>query len=144
MSTPVYQGAPGVAIADLQAAYRERRTTPLAVLEQLLPRIAAAALVRTINTAPYFGFVTFLPFFFTEKIGFTQQQYLLLITIMGLVGMSFNPIVGRISDRLGWRRVLTFCSRRSCGLCMLSDQNASQVFMTGLLTCATSHQTYVP
>jgi allophanate hydrolase len=43
MNTPVYQGAPGVAIADLQAAYRERRTTPVAVLEQLLPRIAAAA-----------------------------------------------------------------------------------------------------
>src|SRR5471032_175568 len=83
------------------------------------PRIAAAALVRTINTAPYFGFFTFLPFFFTEKIGFTQQQYLLLITIMGLVGMSFNPIVGRISDRLGWRRVLTFFGGIGSAISML-------------------------
>ena len=43
MNTPSFTGAASVAIADLQAAYRERRTTPVAVLEQLLPRIAAAA-----------------------------------------------------------------------------------------------------
>ncbi len=72
------------------------------------PRIAASAVVRVINTAPYFGFFTFLPFYFTEKIGFTQREYLLLITIMGLVGMAFGPIMGLVSDRLGWRRVLTF------------------------------------
>ncbi|WP_276738384.1 MFS transporter [Pantoea septica] len=72
------------------------------------PRIAAAAVVRIINTTPYFGFFIFLPGFFTERIGFSQTEYLSLITIMGLVGMSFNPIVGKMSDRIGWRKVLTF------------------------------------
>ncbi|WP_158782734.1 MFS transporter [Pantoea sp. BAV 3049] len=71
------------------------------------PRIAAAAVVRIINTTPYFGFFIFLPGFFTG-IGFSQTEYLTLITIMGLVGMSFNPVIGKLSDRIGWRRVLTF------------------------------------
>lgn len=83
------------------------------------PRIAAAAVVRIINTTPYFGFFIFLPGFFTERIGFSQTEYLSLITIMGLVGMSFNPIVGKISDRLGWRKVLTWFGGLGSALSML-------------------------
>ena len=83
------------------------------------PRIAAAAVVRIINTTPYFGFFLFLPGFFTEQIGFSQTEYLSLITIMGLVGMSFNPIVGKISDRIGWRKVLTVFGGLGSGVSML-------------------------
>ncbi len=83
------------------------------------PRIAAAAVVRIINTTPYFGFFIFLPGFFIERIGFTQTEYLSLITIMGLVGMSFNPIVGKISDRIGWRKVLTLFGGIGSGISML-------------------------
>ena len=83
------------------------------------PRIAAAAVVRIINTTPYFGFFIFLPGFFTERIGFSQTEYLSLITIMGLVGMSFNPIVGKISDRLGWRKVLTWFGGLGSAVSML-------------------------
>lgn len=71
-------------------------------------RVAIAGLIRVINTTPYFGFFVFLPYYFTDQIGFTQGQYLTLITIMGLVGMSFNPIIGKISDTWGWRKTLTF------------------------------------
>jgi polyol permease family len=72
------------------------------------PKVLIAGIVRVINTAPYYGFFVFLPFFFTEKIGFSQEKYLMLVTIMGLVGMSFNPIVGKLSDKFGWRKTLTF------------------------------------
>lgn len=83
------------------------------------PRIAAAAVVRIINTTPYFGFFIFLPGFFTERIGFSQTEYLSLITIMGLVGMSFNPVIGKISDHIGWRKVLTFFGGLGSGIAML-------------------------
>jgi allophanate hydrolase len=43
MNAPAPSIAPSLCITDLRAAYRERRTTPLAVVEQLLARIAAAA-----------------------------------------------------------------------------------------------------
>ncbi|WP_164877308.1 MFS transporter [[Pantoea] beijingensis] len=82
------------------------------------PRIAAAAVVRIINTTPYFGFFIFLPGFFTS-IGFSQTEYLTLITIMGLVGMSFNPVIGKLSDKIGWRRVLTFIGGIGSALSML-------------------------
>jgi allophanate hydrolase len=42
MNTSVSNDAPALTIADLLTAYRERRTTPLAVLEQLFARIDAA------------------------------------------------------------------------------------------------------
>jgi polyol permease family len=83
------------------------------------PRIAAAAVVRIINTTPYFGFFIFLPGFFTERIGFSQTEYLSLITIMGLVGMSFNPVVGKMSDIIGWRKVLTLFGGLGSAISML-------------------------
>ena len=43
MSTSPSKASRSLAIADLSAAYRERRTTPLAVFEELFARIAAAA-----------------------------------------------------------------------------------------------------
>jgi allophanate hydrolase len=43
MNTSQHSGARCLALADLSAAYRERRTTPLAVVEELLARIAAHA-----------------------------------------------------------------------------------------------------
>jgi allophanate hydrolase len=43
MSTSPSKASRSLAIADLSAAYRERRTTPLAVFEELFARIAATA-----------------------------------------------------------------------------------------------------
>ncbi|RJS93041.1 MFS transporter [Salinisphaera sp. Q1T1-3] len=83
------------------------------------PRVAVAGIVRIINTTPYFGFFIFLPGFFTGQMGFSQSGYLTLITIMGLVGMSFNPIVGRLSDTLGWRKILTFVGGLGSAVSML-------------------------
>ncbi|WP_251976889.1 MFS transporter [Salinicola avicenniae] len=83
------------------------------------PRVAVAGVVRIINTTPYFGFFIFLPGFFTEQMGFSQSGYLGLITIMGLVGMSFNPVIGNLSDRIGWRRILTFVGGLGSAVTML-------------------------
>ncbi|PZT70364.1 hypothetical protein DN402_33700 [Streptomyces sp. SW4] len=46
------------------------------------PKVALAGLVRIINTAPQYGFFVFLPAFFTQTIGLTLQQYLLMVTLM--------------------------------------------------------------
>ncbi|WP_423821131.1 MFS transporter [Salinisphaera sp. SPP-AMP-43] len=83
------------------------------------PRVGIAGMVRIINTTPYFGFFIFLPGFFTDQMGFSQSGYLALITIMGLVGMSFNPIIGRLSDQIGWRKILTFIGGLGSAVSML-------------------------
>ena len=70
------------------------------------PKIAVGAVVRVINNTSYFGFFVFLPFFLTERAGLTTSQYLLVFTTMGLVGIAVDPFIGKISDRLGWRRTV--------------------------------------
>ncbi|WP_152352878.1 MFS transporter [Brachybacterium subflavum] len=72
------------------------------------PRLAVAAVVRVINMAPYFGFFVFFPFYFTERIGLTTSQYLLVVTAMGLFGLLADPFLGRLGDVFGWRRTVTW------------------------------------
>ncbi|MBB3036532.1 RbtT/DalT/CsbX family MFS transporter [Hoyosella altamirensis] len=67
------------------------------------PRIGAGAIVRTINTAPQFGFLVFMPTFFTETIGFTLSEWLRLLTVMFAVNIVFNLIFGVVGDKVGWR-----------------------------------------
>ena len=72
------------------------------------PRLAIAAAVRVINMAPYFGFFVFFPFYFTQQIGLSTSQYLLVVTAMGLFGLLADPFLGRLGDAFGWRRTVTW------------------------------------
>ncbi|CAM4044069.1 MFS transporter [Nocardiopsis gilva] len=73
------------------------------------PRIGVGAIVRTINTAPQFGFMVFLPIFFTETVGFTLEEWLRLLTVMFTTNIGFNLVFGVIGDRMGWRRTVALC-----------------------------------
>lgn len=73
------------------------------------PKTAIGCLVRVINTAPQFGFLVFLPIFFTETIGFTLPQWLRLLSAIFLSNIIWNLLFGVIGDRLGWRRTVAFC-----------------------------------
>jgi len=73
------------------------------------PKIAAGSLVRMINTAPQFGFLVFLPLYFTETIGFTLTQWLRLLSAMFLSNIVWNLLFGIIGDHLGWRRTVALC-----------------------------------
>ncbi|SFQ04275.1 polyol permease family [Amycolatopsis arida] len=72
------------------------------------PRIGLGAVVRMINTAPQFGYLVFLPVFFTQTIGFTLGEWLRLLTVMFATNIVFNLIFGIVGDRLGWRRTVTW------------------------------------
>ena len=68
-------------------------------------RIAINGLViRTINTASEFGFFVFFPFVFTQQVGLSQGQYLLLITIVFATNILGNLFFGFFGDWFGWRR----------------------------------------
>ncbi len=71
-------------------------------------RIAVNGLViRTINTASEFGFFVFFPFVFTQQVGLSQGQYLLLITIVFATNIFGNLFFGFFGDWFGWRRTCT-------------------------------------
>jgi MFS family permease len=63
-------------------------------------------IVRVINTAPQFGFLVFLPIFFTQTVGFTLQQWLRILSLMFLSNIIWNLLFGVIGDKFGWRRTV--------------------------------------
>lgn len=83
------------------------------------PRVGVAGIVRIINTTPEFGFFVFLPFFFTQTIGFAQSQYLLLISIVFATNIFANLFWGVIGDRIGWRRTVTYFGGIGCAITTL-------------------------
>jgi polyol permease family len=73
------------------------------------PKIAIGCVVRVINTAPEFGFLVFLPIYFTEAVGFTLPQWLRLLSVIFLSNIIWNLLFGLIGDLLGWRRTVALC-----------------------------------
>ncbi|MFD3476723.1 MFS transporter [Streptomyces sp. NPDC058695] len=80
------------------------------------PRTGIAALVRMINTTPYFGFFVFLPSFFHDEIGLSTSRFLALVTFMGIIGILADPLFGRLSDRFGWRHTIAGAGGIGCAL----------------------------
>jgi polyol permease family len=73
------------------------------------PKTAIGCIVRVINTAPQFGFLVFLPIFFTETIGFTLAQWLRLLSAIFLSNIVWNLLFGILGDKFGWRRTVAVC-----------------------------------
>jgi polyol permease family len=73
------------------------------------PKIAIGCIVRVINTAPEFGFLVFLPIFFTETVGLSLPQWLRLLSLIFLSNIIWNLLFGVIGDRFGWRRTVALC-----------------------------------
>ncbi|MFF5536646.1 MFS transporter [Streptomyces cinerochromogenes] len=83
------------------------------------PRIGAGAVVRSINTAAQFGFLVFLPVFFTDTLGFSLAQWLRLLSAMFATNIFFNLLFGVVGDRIGWRRTIAWCGGVGCAVTTL-------------------------
>ncbi|MEU9984502.1 MFS transporter [Streptomyces sp. NPDC050856] len=83
------------------------------------PRVGAGAVVRAINTAPQFGFLVFLPVFFTETLGFTLSEWLRLLSAMFATNIFFNLVFGVVGDRIGWQRTVAWCGGVGCAVTTL-------------------------
>ncbi|AGA25470.1 MFS transporter [Singulisphaera acidiphila] len=73
------------------------------------PKTAIGCIVRVINTAPQFGFLVFLPLYFTKTIGFSEGQWLRLLSAIFLSNIIWNLLFGIIGDKFGWRRTVALC-----------------------------------
>lgn len=84
------------------------------------PKTGIACIVRIINTAPEFGFLIFLPAFFTTVIGFSMVGWLRLLGAIFFSNIIWNLLFGLIGDRLGWARTVAFCGGFGCTLTTLA------------------------
>ena len=98
---------------------------PLAALLQSFsiawkqPKVGLGGIVAAITTTSEFGFLVFLPIYFTRTVGFTLQQWLQILSIMFATNVIFNLFWGWVGDRLGWRKTITFAGSLGCAVTTL-------------------------
>ncbi|GAB1334011.1 MFS transporter [Streptomyces sp. E-15] len=83
------------------------------------PRIGAGAVVRAVNTAAQFGFLVFLPVYFTDTLGFSLTEWLRLLSAMFATNIFFNLLFGLVGDRLGWQRTVAWFGGVGCAVTTL-------------------------
>lgn len=108
------------------------------------PKTGIACIVRVINTAPEFGFFIILPDFFQNTIGFSQTQFLTLLSVIFLSNILWNLLFGLIGDRFGWRKTIALCGGLGCTISTLAlyyvpltTHNYELSLMVGMLYGAT-------
>lgn len=84
-----------------------------------VPAVGRGAVARVINTASQFGLWVFFPIFFTQKLGFSLQQWATLLSIMMGANMAAVIAVGVISDRWSWRKSTALLGGVFCALACL-------------------------
>ena len=83
------------------------------------PKTTIGCVVRMINTAPQFGFLVFLPTFFTKTIGFSLSGWLQLLSYMFLSNIIWNLFMGIFGDKLGWRQTVAYVGGVGCAVATL-------------------------
>jgi nitrate/nitrite transporter NarK len=97
------------------------------------PKVGLGGIVATITTTSEFGFLVFLPIFFTQKVGFTLQQWLQILSIMFATNVAANLFWGWVGDRIGWRRTITFAGACGCALTTLGLFYVPHIFGANFL-----------
>lgn len=83
------------------------------------PKVGLGGIVATITTTSEFGFLVFLPIFFTRVVGFRLEQWLQILSIMFATNVVANLFWGWVGDRIGWRRTITFAGSCGCAVTTL-------------------------
>lgn len=80
------------------------------------PKVALGGVVATITTTSEFGFLVCLPIFYVQKVGFSEGQWLQIVSIIFATNVVANLFWGWVGDKIGWRRTITFVGACGCAL----------------------------
>lgn len=92
------------------------------------PKVGLGGIVATITTTSEFGFLVFLPIFYTQTVGFTLQQWLQILSAMFATNVVANLFWGWMGDKIGWRRTTTFAGSCGCAVTTLSLYYVPELF----------------
>ena len=88
-------------------------------------KVGQLAAARCINTGAQYGFFVALPLYLQDDDGvpggpaFSQTAYLIFVVITFGANVVANPTWGRIGDRFGWRKTLTYAGGLGCAVTTL-------------------------
>lgn len=77
-------------------------------------RAVYVALIRTINSIPTYAMAVFFPAYFTNRLGWPLEWFLLMTTLIYLINLPFNPLYGIVGDRVGWSKTVVWAGAISC------------------------------
>jgi len=100
-----------------------------------VPKTAIGCVVRVINTAPQFGFLVFLPTFFTQTVGFSLAQWLRMLSAIFLSNIVWNLLFGIIGDRFGWRRTVALFGGMGSAVTTLMLYYVPHIFGANYVLC---------
>ncbi len=69
-------------------------------------KVGIGCIVRAINTAPEFGFLVFMPIYFTKTLHFSLSFWLNVLFFTYASNIVWNLLFGVIGDWIGWRRTV--------------------------------------
>lgn len=92
------------------------------------PKIGLGGIVATITTTSEFGFLVFLPTFFTETIGFSLVQWLRLLSIIFATNVGFNLLWGVVGDKIGWQKTIGYVGACGCAVTTLALYYIPHIF----------------
>lgn len=78
-------------------------------------QLAYGMIQRIINQLSLYGFIVMLPIVFVRDIGFSQERWLQLWSLVYLVTVFTNLLWGVLGDRIGWVRTVRWFG--SLGMC---------------------------
>ena len=106
------------------------------------PKVGLGGIVATITTTSEFGFLVFLPIYFTQTVGFTLQQWLQILSIMFATNVVFNLFWGYVGDRMGWRKTITFAGSLGCAVTTLGLYYVPHLFGANYLLVTLAGMAY--
>ena len=93
-----------------------------------VPKVGLGGIVAVITTTSEFGFLLFLPIFYTRTVGFSLPQWLQILTVMFATNIFFNLFWGWVGDKIGWRTVVTVVGACGCATAALGLYYVPHIF----------------
>jgi MFS family permease len=106
------------------------------------PKVGLGGIVATITTTSEFGFLVCLPIFYVQKVGFTEPQWLQIVSIIFATNVFANLFWGWVGDRIGWRRTITFVGACGCALTTMGLFYVPHIFGANFLLVVLAGMAY--
>lgn len=93
---------------DFEKTKHEKKVSKLPLsdtLKQHWPDVLLTAGVKAIETAPFYLFATFIISYATNTLNMPESPVLTAVTIGTLISIVIIPLAGKLSDRIGTKRV---------------------------------------
>lgn len=67
------------------------------------PSLLLVCVIRAINSAATHGIIVFMPFYFVQTLGLSNELWIHFLETIFASNIVFNVLLGAVSDRLSWR-----------------------------------------